>query len=98
MENQRYHGTMDETFIVPNEKELSVTWVELERSIFDESKNKMQRQTLIQCFTVNEFKRLEALKTDKRNPVNWVRASGWHNYTVLHDGSLNTDPETLKIK
>lgn len=31
-------------------------------------------------------------------PINWITAAGFQTFEVLHDPTIKTDPETLKIK
>jgi len=103
---------MDETFLMTREDDLKMVWIELKAEDYNPQTKKMDKRHAIQCFHPGEWDKMQKQYAEWHKmqndpgykfrpstpPLNWLHAANWHRFTLLHDGTLPSDPETLKVK
>jgi len=68
-------GNISKDFYLARPEDLAFVWVELQRRIHSPDQNKMVNERLIRSFSVDAW---------NNKPRNWVTASGYHSFLLLH--------------
>jgi len=90
-----YRGNMDPTMTILSERELDLWWIRLDRKMKDDSLLGVKIVSNTQCFTQREYSAM--IKMNEKAGMTWYRSAGFIDMVVMHDPSLNIDPEKLKI-
>ena len=90
-----YRANLDQSLTLKNEKELNLYWIKTFSKMRDNSLLGSKLVSSTQCYWKREYDAM--IKASKRQNVPWWKSAGFIDMKILHDPTLNIDPEKLKI-